>query len=477
MGAPLNGLVLGADSAVWALEIPMSTFLFTTLPTNDLGLLARALPLAEALAARGHRIVFCSPAKAPSRLIADAGFDNRVPDHPIYALILAQPGLAGLAQLLTSGRWRQYGSIVAYLGALVRALPLKAPPPTPEVWDADHAAAQLGMLNEGFVRANCAALMRLMAESGAEVVVDFWNPFAVIAARALGIPVVTVIQADAHPASRGFIWWKPAPADLPTPVPVLNRVLATYSLPAITTVRELAVGALTLVVGTPETDPLPAGTPVTYVGALLWQRPGELLPDWITRRDRSRPLVWLYVGNPRYGVGGGALDSAIVLRASLAALRELAVQVVLTSGHHALPRALLPLPPNVRHLPYLPGLALAEQSDLLVHHGGYGSCQTGLYTGTPAVIIPTYAERESNARRVAALGAGIVVPITSTGRIRHVDSAMVRNAVRRVLAEPSFAASAGRVREQLCAFGGAAFAAGLIEQVRQVRAVEMDDTR
>jgi len=48
---------------------------------------------------------------------------------------------------------------------------------------------------------------------------------------------------------------------------------------------------------------------------------------------------------------------------------------------------------------------MAERSDLLIHHGGYGSCQTGLVTGTPAVIIPTYAERESNARRIAALGA------------------------------------------------------------------------
>jgi len=42
----------------------MTTFLFTTLPTNDLGLLTRSLPIARELREQGHTIVFCSPAKA-----------------------------------------------------------------------------------------------------------------------------------------------------------------------------------------------------------------------------------------------------------------------------------------------------------------------------------------------------------------------------------------------------------------------------
>ena len=94
--------------------------------------------------------------------------------------------------------------------------------------------------------------------------------------------------------------------------------------------------------------------------------------------------------------------------ASIAALRDEDVQVVLTTGHHALPQEMLPLPANFRHEAYLPGLAMAEQADLLIHHGGYGSCQTGLFMGKPAVIIPTFSERESNARRVAGVGAGLI---------------------------------------------------------------------
>jgi len=58
---------------------------------------------------------------------------------------------------------------------------------------------------------------------------------------------------------------------------------------------------------------------------------------------------------------------------------------------------------------------------LLIHHGGYGSCQTGLFTGTPTLAIPTFSERESNARRIAAVGAGdFVLPTADvSGRKKH----------------------------------------------------------
>ncbi len=448
----------------------MRRFLFTTLPTNDLGLLTRSLPIAAALAGRVHRVAFCSPAPAPSRLIADAGFENRTPSHPLYALIAHGATPRGLLRLLRSGALRRYGSLPRALRDLALALPWRSPPRTPEVWNVDHAGAQLGMLNEGFVRANCAAMLELIAAPDVDVVVDFWNPFAVLAARALGKPVVTVIQADAHPRSAGFIWWKRPPAGLPTPVPVLNRVLASYGLPPIRSLGELSVGDLTLCVGMPETDPLPADAAVTYVGPILWQQPEARLPAWVAELSRDRPLIWLYAGNPRYGSADELLDSGVVLRASIAALRDERVHLVITTGHHPLPRDLLPLPAHVRHAAYLPGLAMAERSDLLIHHGGYGSCQTGLLCGRPAVIVPTYAERESNARRVAALGAAEMVPVTYVAGRKHVDVAALRAAVRRVLAEPSFRESARRASERLRSYGGTDAAAAAIERFAHQRA-------
>jgi UDP:flavonoid glycosyltransferase YjiC (YdhE family) len=108
---------------------------------------------------------------------------------------------------------------------------------------------------------------------------------------------------------------------------------------------------------------------------------------------------------------------------------------------------------------------MAAKSDLLIHHGGHGSSMTGLITGTPAVVVPTYSERESNARRVAALGAGAVVPPTQgpSGE-KELSVEELRVAVRRVLSDPSFAAGARRIAETMKSYGGAPEAARLIDR-------------
>lgn len=405
----------------------MKKFLFTTLFTNDLGLPTRTVPVARELAKRGHEIAFCCPAEAPSKLIEEAGLNN-LPPKP-----------------------RPASTII--------------PPPTQQVWNMDHFWAALGYQDENFVRGDCEAMMALMTDYGADVIVDSWNISACLAARALRKPLVTILQADMHPDSRGFIWWKEPPTDVPTPVLVVNKVLAEHGLQPIGKTGELHVGDLTLVVGMPETDPLPEKADVTYIGPILWQKPEAKLPDWVSALSKDRPVVWVYTGNPSYMPGHHTWgDSAVVLHACIAALADEDVQVALTTGHHALPEEVSSLPANFYYESYVPGLALAERADLLIHHGGQGACFTGPYTGTPAVIIPTYSERESNARRIAALGAGdFVVVAEDVSGEKHVSAEEVRAKVRRVLSDPSFTTNARRIGEKMRAYGGASEAARLIE--------------
>jgi UDP:flavonoid glycosyltransferase YjiC (YdhE family) len=326
-----------------------------------------------------------------------------------------------------------------------------------------------GISNEAFARANIDALGEVMCAFEPDIVVDFWNPFACIAARANQKPLITIIQADMHPQSRGFIWWKEVPSGLyPSPVPATNRILAEYRLPPIERTGELLTGDMTLVLGLPETDPLPETADVTYMGPILWQKQEEKLPGWIDDLDPEQPVIWLYPGNLQYVPGARTFsDSAVVLQACTEALENEAVQVVLTTGYHSLPRRFLPLPPNFRHAPYVPGLAMADRSDLLIHHGGYGSCQMGLCTGRPALIIPTYSERESNARRIAAQGAGDYVVPTSdaTGRVKRVSAEKVRTKVFNILSDASFAENARRISDRMRAYGGAPAAADLIESL------------
>jgi UDP:flavonoid glycosyltransferase YjiC (YdhE family) len=107
---------------------------------------------------------------------------------------------------------------------------------------------------------------------------------------------------------------------------------------------------------------------------------------------------------------------------------------------------------------------MAERCDLLIHHGGYGSCQTALYAGKPSVMLPTFSERESNARRITALGAGAIVPIEMVAGKKCVNVEELRMTVRQVLAAPSFSECARQIGEQMRVYGGASLAAHLIEQ-------------
>lgn len=160
----------------------MSTYLFTTLPSNDLGLLTRSLPIARELRSLDHRVLFCSPGRAPRRLVEDAGFESRLPDDPLCNL--ADP--ASLPRLLRSAHpWRDLRTAFRALRHAVRSS-------TAEVWDIDHFMYLMGMAEPDLVRAAVASLTRLISDCRADAVVDFWNPLACMAARTSQTPLISV---------------------------------------------------------------------------------------------------------------------------------------------------------------------------------------------------------------------------------------------------------------------------------------------
>jgi MGT family glycosyltransferase len=332
-------------------------------------------------------------------------------------------------------------------------------------WDVEQLfGAAFG--SEEFVRASTALHVDLVRDFGPDVVVDSFGLFSCLAARILQVPLVSVLQGNFHPASDGFVWWKgERPAGLPSAAAAVNKVAAENGVAPVVRSVDLLAGDLSLIVGTPETDPLPATAVVAYIGPIVWQRGNDTLPDWVAALGRDKPLIWVYSGNPRYAGIPTPCDSIVVIRAAIAALSDAPVQVVLTTGYQDVPKEFSTLPSNFHHAAYLPGPAMAERCDLMVHHGGHSSVMTGLSAGTPAVIIPTITERESNARRLVALGAGeIVLPMDGADGEKHLDVAEFSAKAHRVLNEPGYRKSARRVAESMRKFGGAREAADRIER-------------
>lgn len=406
-------------------------FLFTYLFSNDLGLPTSTLPIATALLRRGHEVAACNPAPAPAALIDEAGITN-----------------ISIRQL----RPKIYA------------------PSTPDVWNIDHFAALTGLLDERYVRATCRLLNEVIDSYRPDIIVDSWNPCVAIVAKIRRLPLATIIHSYVHPASDGFIAWEPPPATIPTPIEVLNRVLGEHGVPPVRRAAELYTGDVTLVHGVPETDPLPPDARVAYIGAVLWQRSAAELPPEVEAVGAHKPLIWVYTGNPQYGPIPSWADSSVVLQACVSALADEPVQVIVTTGFHPLPRDVGVLPPNFLHFPYLPAVAIASRSTLLIHHGGYNSCQLSLLTGTPSLVIPTFSEREGNARRLARLGAGAFLrPSNGVRGQKQVSDQDLRALVDHILATPTYADNARAAGVLLQAGGGPEKAAELLDEFATAR--------
>ena len=408
----------------------MARFLFTMLPANDLGLPTRMVPIARALADRGHEVAVFNPAPAPQRLIAEAGLTSlpmpaRPMPVPVFDLTMVAEG-----------------------------------------WDVEHFFGGI-YTSESYVRDAVAVYVDLVRDYAPDMVVDSFEPIACLASRILKLPLATVLQGNIHPASRGFTWWEDErPQGLPSAAKFFSAVAQDYGLEPVKRVVDLMAGDLALIVGTPESDPVAADADVTYIGPMVFQRGDAALPGWVSELGRGRPLVWVYSGNPRYFPPAATqCDSIVVIRAAIAALADEPVDVVLTTGYQELPEEFGVLPKNFHHAAYVPGPLMAERSDLIVFHGGHSSVMTCLKAGTPAVIIPTITERESNARRLAALGAGeVVMPVSGADGEKQVDLEEFAAKVKRVLSEPSYRESARRVAESMRPYRGAETAVERIEE-------------
>jgi MGT family glycosyltransferase len=407
-------------------RIPVSKFLFTMLPANDLGLPTRLVPIARVLADRGHEVAVFNPAPAPAKLIADAGLVN-LPVPPT--------------------------TMTPFWGDLDQAN---------QAWDVEHMFGAM-FSDQEFVGDATTLNIDVIRGYAPDVVVDSFGPFGCLAARILHVPLVSVLQGNFHPASDGFLWWAgERPTGLPTATPLFNKVAAEHGVKPAERSVDLLAGDLSLIVGTPETDPVSGD--ITHVGPIIWQRGSASLPDWVTALNRDKPVVWVYSGNPRYFGDPNPYDSIVVIHATIAALRDAPVHVVLTTGYQDMPEEVGALPSNFHRAAYLPGPAMAQHCDLMVHHGGHSSVMTGLAAGTPAVIIPTSTERESNARRLTALGAGEIMMPTAAAGEKHIDEADFAEKVRRVLNDPSYRNAARRVAESMRKFGGTQEAADRIER-------------
>ncbi|GAA4900194.1 activator-dependent family glycosyltransferase [Streptomyces coeruleoprunus] len=190
-------------------------------------------------------------------------------------------------------------------------------------------------------------------------------------------------------------------------------------------------------------DQMPAGVRLPLDGHTVPMRyvpynGTAVVPDWL-REPPARPRICLTLG-----ITGrdGAAFLGVPLTTLFDALADLDAEIVATLN--AAQREQVPnLPDNVRPVDFVPLHALLPTCSAIAHHGGAGTWSTACAAGVPQLVFPSVWDDFYRARRTAELGAGLVV------HPRELTSDALRENLRRLLDEPSFADGAERLRRDM----------------------------
>ncbi len=165
--------------------------------------------------------------------------------------------------------------------------------------------------------------------------------------------------------------------------------------------------------------------------------PGEVkLPD--LRRLTRPQLAYLTLGTVS-NTAPGELARAVE------AVRDLPLDLIVTTGPGLDPGTLGPQPRNVLVAEFIPQTQVLERASLLVSQCGAGTMLGALCHGLPQVCLPLGADQPWNAAAVARAGAAVVVPPEDLSR------ESIRAAVDKILTDPSYAEAARRIQAEILA--------------------------
>jgi UDP:flavonoid glycosyltransferase YjiC (YdhE family) len=258
----------------------------------------------------------------------------------------------------------------------------------------------------------------------ADVAVIDMQPTAAIAARSLGVPVMSVADADfLSPSPVAWMPWLTIAPDalLPYPscVPAFNEVLEELGLAPVRSPTELLWGDVTLVPSCRELEPLPpppnGRRAARHIGPLYWDPPGatpELPPA-------SGGAARVYVT-----VGSGGMVTTRILQRVLDALVRPGFVVFASAGIDPPPG--VNGPSNSRRGGFTGLTRAILWSDVVITHGGYSTVIATVSLGRPQAVIPLMSEHEANGRQlVEGPGCGALIRRTrvdaQSGRLRFVD--------------------------------------------------------
>ena len=287
-----------------------------------------------------------------------------------------------------------------------------------------------GALAYEYERASVEAICDAVVSKGIDAVYSEYSPPAIIAARALGIPVfgsfsyTTQTSYACAPAKAGEV----------------RRLLGELGLPPVESSLDL-FGWLDrrFVPSCRELEPIEdAG--VEHVGFL---RGAPHAPEG----ERDCVVVYL---------GAGSVPQSRVERVGGALSGDLGCDVFVAGCERERHEG------SVHYAPRFDFSQLLPRARCLVHHGGQNSTMDALSYGIPQVIVPGRVfERVYNSESVERAGAGV--------KLERFNVDELARACQRVVGDPSFDEAAAKLRSSLLSRGGVGRIVSVVEDDLETR--------
>ena len=202
-----------------------------------------------------------------------------------------------------------------------------------------------------------------------------------------------------------------------------------------------------------EMDGRPANLHYTGPFVDARQRPPVEFP-W--ERLDGRPLIYASLGTLQNG-------SEAIFKTIAEACAGLNAQLVLSLGGGLDPMLLGSLAGDPVVVRYAPQLEIVKKAAAVITHAGLNTVLESLAEGVPLVALPLGNDQPGVAARVAAKGAGVIVPR------RKMSVKRLRAAVRAVLEDQKYRDAAHRLQTAMQQVDGLARAADIIEDVLKIR--------
>ena len=150
-------------------------------------------------------------------------------------------------------------------------------------------------------------------------------------------------------------------------------------------------------------------------------------------------------------------DQADFYKNCIKAFADTEYQVIMSIGNLVDAKELGEIPTNISVHEHVDQIAVLNQADVFLSHCGMNSVNESLYYEVPLVMYPQTNEQGGVANRVMQVGAGI--------RLEKTSPAAIREAVEKVLSDPTYREKAAEISDGFKKCPGAKGAADKILQV------------